>query len=76
MTTAHLQALPPADRNESVSSDMQALASHMSDCERSHGPFFHLSCAVESVRALVSARLVTTGAVVGVAGLCLLLALA
>lgn len=76
MIRANAQAQMPVDENHSVSSDMDALASHMSDCERSHGPFFHLRSAADAVRAVVSTRLVTTGALVAVAGLCLLLALA
>lgn len=76
MTTASVPARPPAEGNPSVSSDMLALASHMNDCERSHGPFFHLGAVTDTLRALVSTRLVTTGAVVAVTGLCLLLALA
>ncbi|MDB5947243.1 MAG: hypothetical protein JWQ33_2269 [Ramlibacter sp.] len=76
MSRANAQAQLPADDNPSVSHDTLALASHMSDCERSQGPFFHLRSAADTVRALVSTRLVTTGALFAVAGLCLLLALA
>ena len=76
MTRANAQAQLSATGNHSVSADTLALASHMSDCERSHGPFFHLRCGVDSVRALASGRIVTTGAVFVAAGLCLLLALA
>ena len=76
MTTASVPVRPHAEGNPSVSTDMLALASHMSECERSHGPFFHLGSVTDTVRALVCTRLVTTGAVVAVTGLCLLLALA
>lgn len=76
MITAHAQAESPDDANNFISSDMLALASHMSDCQRSHGPFFHLRAALDSVRALASTRIVTTGALFAAAGLCLLLAFA
>ena len=64
-----------ADVNTIVSSDMLALASHMSDCQRSHGPFHELRVTLDQLRALASAHIVTTGALFGAAGLCLLLAL-
>ena len=76
MTAAHVQAQQPADINAIVSSDMVALASHMSDCQRSHGPLRHVLSALEWAKAMASGHIVTTGALVGAAGLCLLLALA
>ena len=76
MTRANAHAQLSATGNHGVSADTLALASHMSDCERSHGPFFHLRSAVDRARALASARIVTTGAVFVTAGMCLLLALA
>ncbi len=63
--------------NQHVSSDFMALASHMTDCERSRGRFFALRTALETLHALTAPRLVTTGAVlvissVGLIGLGLL----
>lgn len=75
MTTAHAQAQPPADVNSIVSSDMMALASHMSDCQRSHGSFLPLRSALEWTKSMASGHIVTTGALVGATALCLLLAL-
>ena len=69
------QAQPPADSNTIVSSDMLALASHMSDCQRSHGPFLKLLAALDWAKSMAAGRIVTTGAVIGATGLCLLLAL-
>ena len=76
MTVADLQAQQPADINAFVSSDMMALASHMSDCERSHGSWLPLVSALEWVKAMAFGHIVTTGALAGATGLCLLLALA
>lgn len=75
MKSANPHARPPADVNTFVSSDMQALASHMSACQRSHGPFFQLLAALDSAQALAAGHIVTTGALVTAVGLCLLLAL-
>jgi hypothetical protein len=47
---------------ELVSSDFVALASHMSDCERSRGRFFVLRSALDTLHAMTSRRIVTTGA--------------
>ena len=74
MTTAHAQQSAPI--NSIVYSDMAALASHMSDCQRSHGSLLPLLSALEWARAMAFGHIVTTGALVGAAGLCLLLALA
>lgn len=76
MTTIPVQAHLPADDNSFVSSDMTALALHMGDCERSHGALLPLRSAVERAKSLASGHIVTTGALVGATGLCLLLALA
>jgi hypothetical protein len=76
MSTAHAQAHSPADINDIVSSDMMALAAHMSDCQRSHGTLLPLLSALEWAKAMASGHIVTTGALVGATGLCLLLALA
>ena len=76
MITAHVQAQQPVDLNAFVDSDMAALASHMSDCQRSHGWLLPLLSALEWARAMAFGHIVTTGALVGAAGLCLLLALA
>ena len=76
MTVAHVQAHSPADINAIVSSDMMALASHMGDCQRSHGSLLPLVSALEWLKAMAFGHIVTTGALVGAAGLCVLLALA
>ncbi len=76
MTTIPAQAQLPADENSFVSSDMMALAAHMGDCERSHGALLPLLSALDRAKALASGHIVTTGALVGATGLCLLLALA
>ena len=76
MSSAHAQAQPPADNNTFVNSDMLALASHMTDCNRSHGRFFQLLSVLEWAKAMASGHIVTTGALVGASGLCVLLALA
>jgi hypothetical protein len=57
---------------ELVSSDFVALASHMNDCERSRGRFFALRAALDSVHAMTSRRIVTTGALFACCGLGLL----
>jgi hypothetical protein len=73
MTSAKSQArLPFGATNDFVSSDFIALASHMHACNRSRGRFFKLRTMLESVHALVSPRVVTTGAVFAVFGLGLL----
>ncbi len=61
--------------NEHVSSDFMALASHMTDCQRSRGRFFTLRTILEKLHAVTTPRLVTTGVLVcslGLAGLGLL----
>ncbi len=65
----------PFNSNPFVSSDMAALASHMNDCQRSNGPFLRIRSALEWLYAHSSARIVTTGALLGAAGLCLLVGL-
>ena len=57
--------------NELVSSDFMALASHMTDCQRSRGRFFSLRTRLESLHALTASRLVTTGAALTVCSLAL-----
>ena len=64
--------------SEHVSSDFMALASHMSDCQRSRGRFFTLRTALEKLHAFTAPRLVTTGVVLtacslGLVGLGLLM---
>ncbi|MEO6320081.1 MAG: hypothetical protein ABIR56_05400 [Polaromonas sp.] len=49
--------------SEHVSSDFMALASHMTDCQRSRGRFFALRTALETLHAVAAPRLVTTGAI-------------
>ena len=46
-----------------VSSDAAALASHMNECASTRSRFFGLQTALEAVHSLVSARLVTAGAI-------------
>ena len=58
--------------NEFVFSDFQALASHMNDCQRSRGRFFALRATLETLHALASPRIVTTGALFVFCGLSLL----
>lgn len=76
MSTGNTQPHQPADINDIVSSDMMALAAHMSDCQRSHGSLLPLLSALEWAKETVFGHVVTTGALVGATGLCLLLALA
>lgn len=64
--------------SEHVSSDFSALASHMTDCQRSRGRFFTLRSTLETLHALTAPRLVTTGVVLtacslGLVGLGLLM---
>lgn len=49
-----------------VSSDFRALASHMSECERSRGRFFALQHVLETCHSLTAPRLVTTGVLLAV----------
>lgn len=58
--------------SEHVSSDFMALATHMTDCQRSHGRFFTLRTTLERLHALTAPRLVTTGAVLAISSLGLL----
>jgi hypothetical protein len=76
MTSAFVPAESPPLPETSVSGDVTALASHMDDCNRSRGRYFSLRSAGDVVRELVSSRIVSTGALLGAAGLCLLLVLA
>ena len=76
MTAANVQANQPAEINAIVFSDMLALAAHMRDCERSHGSLLPVLSALEWARSMAFGHVVTTGALVGATGLCLLLALA
>lgn len=73
MTSASAQAELPKEPRTFVSSDMAALASHMDDCKRSRGRFFSVRSAGDVVRGLVSSRIVSTGALLGAAGLGVLL---
>jgi hypothetical protein len=58
--------------NQFVSSDFLALASHMNDCQRSRGRFFALRATLETLHAMASPRIVTTGALFVFCGLGLL----
>jgi hypothetical protein len=76
MTSVSVPAELPGDPPAFVSSDIAALASHMDDCNRSRGRYFSLRSAGDAARQLVSSRIVSTGALLGAAVLCLLLVLA
>jgi hypothetical protein len=76
MTSASAPASSPADRGTFVSSDTAALASHMDACKQSQGRFRALRAGGDVLRVLVSSRIVSTGALLGVAVLALLLYLA
>ncbi|MDB5956395.1 MAG: hypothetical protein JWP60_3003 [Ramlibacter sp.] len=76
MTSASAQAPLPEDPRTFVSSDMAALASHMDACKQSQGRFVSLRLGGDLLRGLVSSRIVSTGALLGVAVLALLLYLA
>jgi hypothetical protein len=70
MTPSHAEAAQRLSlSNEFVSSDFMALASHMTDCQRSRGRFFTLRTLLETVHAAVAPRLVTTGAALMVCSL-------
>ena len=60
------------DCNDFVSSDFSALASHMSDCQRSRSRFFNFHSALETLHSLTAPRLVTTGALLLVCSFVLL----
>lgn len=63
MTTSHAGAttrFSPA--NDYISSDFMDLASHMNDCHRSRGRFFNLRASLETLHAVLSRRIVTSGA--------------
>lgn len=57
--------------SEHVSSDFMALASHMTDCQRSRGRFFTLRSTLETLHSLTAPRLVTTGVVLTASSLAL-----
>lgn len=64
MNPSHTEATSRfALSNELVSSDFLALASHMTECQRSRGRFFTLRSGLESLHIMMAPRLVTTGAV-------------
>lgn len=70
MTPPHAKAANRfALSSEHVSSDFMALASHMTDCQRSRGRFFTLRTSLETLHAVTAPRLVTTGAVLVVCSL-------
>ena len=58
-----------ANGNDLVTSDFIALASHMTACKRSRGRFFSVRAMLETLHALTTTRMVTTGAVLVVLGL-------
>ena len=73
MTLHHAQAARHFPMSsEHVASDFMALASHMTACQRSRGHFFTLRSALETLHAVTTPRLVTTGAVLAVCSLALL----
>ena len=62
-----------APSQELVSRDFLALASHMTECGRSRGRFFTLRAVLESLHALTAPRMVTTGALLVICSLGLVL---
>ncbi|MEO7401516.1 MAG: hypothetical protein ABIV07_12265 [Polaromonas sp.] len=58
---------------ELVLSDFAALASHMTECERSRGRFFTLRAVLETLHTMTAPRLVTTGALLVLCSLGLVL---
>lgn len=73
MTTPAAQAarrLPAI--NDLVSSDFNALASHMDDCNRSRGRFFALRSNLETLHGAATLRIVTTGTLLVICSLGLL----
>lgn len=73
MSTSHAEVAPRISASqELVTSDFVALASHMTDCERSRGRFFVVQAALETLHAMTARRIVTTGAVLICFGLGLL----
>lgn len=72
MNATHAQpAHRPSLSEELVSSDFMALASHMTDCQRSKGRFFALRTGLEKLHAVTAPRLVTTGVALLACSLCL-----
>ena len=69
VTSASIQAELPEGPRTFVLSHMTALALHMDDCKRSRGRFFFLHSAADVVRGPVSSWIVSTGALLGAAGL-------
>lgn len=69
-TRSAARRVPSTD--DDVSSDFEALASHMGDCERSRERFFSLRSALEWAHGHAAQRIVTTGALVLMVGAALL----
>jgi hypothetical protein len=67
MTTLNLSA-NLAMGPDSVSADSESLASHMLSCASARGRFFALQTTCETVRDMLSARIVTVAACVAVIG--------
>ena len=68
MLTSNIQSKPPSAGSDFlatdfVSTDAADLASHMTHCAVSHGPFFSLHAALQSAHSVVSPRLVTVAAI-------------
>lgn len=63
----------PDDPHGFVSTDTASLASHMNTCKQSQGRFFLLRLGGDVVRVLVSSRIVSTGTLLGGAGVAVLL---
>lgn len=63
----------PDDPHGFLSTDTAALASHMNTCRQSQGRFFLLRMGGDVVRVVVSSRIVSTGALLGGAGVAVLL---
>ena len=76
MLTSNIQAKPPSAGSDFLSTDFVStdaadLASHMTHCAGSQGPFFSLYAALQSAHSVVSPRLVTVTAIGTIAVICL-----
>jgi len=66
--TREMSALMP----DAVSYNMSSLVTHVDQCQRDRSPWFGVQAMAEQIHALISPRLVTSGAVVAVCCLALI----
>lgn len=66
--TREMSSLAP----DAVTYTMSSLVTHVDQCERDRSPWFGLQTMAEQLHALISPRLVTSGAVVAVCFLALM----